>query len=198
MFSPAKAISALALVFAIGGAFLVAQPLDQGTSVPGAEIAPELEPFTAQYAFSSNRPGERLTLADGTERVADEAWVFRSIESSDPRFEGNMVVNATYDTHDGVTLTTHVHRIENDAGAWQEGPYFRMTWSDRDTPGDEEVREGEAWQRLLVGEGDYEGLAAIVVSTEDLTGGGLTVLDGYIVDGDFPPAPEPFSPAAQN
>jgi hypothetical protein len=37
MFSPVKAITAGALIFAIGGAFLIAQPFgQQGGSVPGA------------------------------------------------------------------------------------------------------------------------------------------------------------------
>lgn len=179
---------------------LIAQPFGQQSRVPGADggTAPELVPFTARYAFSSARPAERLTLPDGTTRAADAAWAFGSIEASDPRFEGNLIVNATTDTYDGVALTTHVQRIENDAGAWQEGPYFRMTWTDRDTPGDEEVLVGEARQQYFVGEGDYEGLVALVVSTEEQTGGGSSLVEGYIVDGDLPPAPDLYSPQRQN
>lgn len=200
MFSPLKAITAAALVFTIGGVMLIAQPFDQHSRGPGAELrtTPELVPFTARYGFSSARSAERSTLPDGTTRAADAAWVFGSLEASDPRFEGNLIVNATTDTYDGVALTSHVQRIENDAGAWQEGPYFRMTWTDRDTPGDEEVLAGEARQQYFIGEGDYEGLVALVVSTEELTGGGVTLIEGYIVDGDLPPAPDLYSPPAQN
>jgi hypothetical protein len=200
MLSPAKAITAGALVFAIGGAFLIAQPLGQQANVPGAEAgaASETVAFGASYAFSSMRPGEVSTLADGTQRTAGEAWVFRSIESSDPRFEGDLVVNATYDKYDEVQLTTHILRIENESGAWQNGPFVRMTWTDRQTPGDAYVEAGETEQQEWVGEGDYEGLVAVVVSTEEQSGGGRTVLEGYVVDGALPPAPEPYSPADQN
>lgn len=199
MLSPAKAMIAGVLVFAIGGVMLIAQPFGQQGTAPGAESGvSDLVPFTARYVYQQRRAGDATTLPNGTPQVADEAWVFRSIEASDPRLEGNMVVNATYDKYDGVSLTTHVLRIENDAGAWQEGPYYRMTWADRDTPGDEEVQAGEARQGLLVGEGEYEGLVALVVSTEQLTGGGSTLLEGYIVDGDLPPVPDPFSPPRQN
>ena len=41
MFSPIKAITAGVLVFALGGLFLIAQPFDQGGSVPGAEQGAE-------------------------------------------------------------------------------------------------------------------------------------------------------------
>ena len=37
MLSPVKAITAGALVFALSGAFLIAQPFDQQASVPGAQ-----------------------------------------------------------------------------------------------------------------------------------------------------------------
>ncbi len=40
MLSPVKAITAGALVFAIGGAFLIAQPFEQQGGVPGAEAEP--------------------------------------------------------------------------------------------------------------------------------------------------------------
>ena len=44
MFSPVKAITAGAVVFALGGLFLVAQPFGQQRSVPGAEGAEPLAP----------------------------------------------------------------------------------------------------------------------------------------------------------
>ena len=40
MFSPVKTITAGALAFAIGGVFLVAQPFDQRSEAPGAEVEP--------------------------------------------------------------------------------------------------------------------------------------------------------------
>ena len=56
MFSPVKAITAGALVFALGGMFLIAQPFgQQGATVPGAatdEVAPNTE-FTAEWGFTS-------------------------------------------------------------------------------------------------------------------------------------------------
>ena len=45
MFSPVKAITAGALVFALGGVLLIAQPFDQqGGSVPGAATDADIVP----------------------------------------------------------------------------------------------------------------------------------------------------------
>lgn len=197
MFSPVKAIAAGALILAIGGAALVAQPFAQQASVPGAEggVAPEPVAFTANYSYESAGPQQVLTLPNGTVRSADAAWVFPSTEASDPRFEGIATMNATTDRYDGVSLSSQLLRIENESGAWQDGPYFRLTWADRDTPGDEETVLGDVLQRLLVGEGEYEGLVALVVDTA--SGPGSFTIEGVIFDGDLPPAPEPFSPDSQ-
>ena len=62
MLSPVKAITAGALVFAIGGLFLVAQPFDQGGSVPGAEQG--AEPAPAVKAT--------ITVTEGTGAVDDD------------------------------------------------------------------------------------------------------------------------------
>jgi hypothetical protein len=200
MLSPAKAITAGAIIFAIGSALLVAQPFQQQGTTPGAEgdVLSEPVAFTASYFYASMRPGERSTPADGIQRTTDEAWVFASREATDPRFEGNLVVNASYDKYDEVQLTTHVFRIENEAGAWHYGPFVRMTWNDRETPDDAYVEAGETEQQQWVGEGAYEGLVAVVVSTEVVSGGGATQLEGYVVDGALPPPPQPYSPVAQN
>jgi len=63
MFSPAKAITAGALVFAIGGVLLIAQPFDQqGGSVPGAatdiERAAPVE-FTGRFVVGQHRASRR-------------------------------------------------------------------------------------------------------------------------------------------
>ena len=63
MFSPAKAITAGALVFAIGGVLLIAQPFDQqGGSVPGAATDTEVVPatwVTGDVHPSQHDPGDQ-------------------------------------------------------------------------------------------------------------------------------------------
>jgi len=60
MFSPAKAITAGALVFAIGGVLLIAQPFGQQSSVPGAAIdGAGLEPASVTGTFTGTEGPEQ-------------------------------------------------------------------------------------------------------------------------------------------
>ena len=61
MLSPVKAITASALIFALGGVLLIAQPFDQEGSVPGAEQAtdyPDPVYVTAYYTGGGGNDGE--------------------------------------------------------------------------------------------------------------------------------------------
>jgi hypothetical protein len=77
MLSPVKAITAGALVFAIGGVMLVAQPFEQQVGLPGA--ATDMVPST----FAVQRAGEPV------ERPAN---VFSGpVESTDQRASGTLI-----------------------------------------------------------------------------------------------------------
>jgi hypothetical protein len=72
MFSPAKAITAGALVFALGGVLLIAQPFDQqGGGVPGAATDTEFIPPVVVNGWVGSwrevSSGE-LTIEEGLER----------------------------------------------------------------------------------------------------------------------------------
>ena len=153
MFSPAKAITAGALVFAIGGAFLIAQPFDQqAETAPAAEVGDYAEPvkFT-------------LVLTPGAPTVSPTCEVIRGMtacrgivssipisEVSDPRLAGVMTAVSDYNQWPlQPWLITTTLRISNDDGAWQGS--FIGTY------------DGSQFGRasvVLVGERAYEGLYA--------------------------------------
>ena len=89
MFSPVKAITAGALVFAIGGVLLVAQPFDQQSAVPGAEteaIAPTWVTGTVEFdvTCSATTQISRWTIDvhpnTGSYECGPQTWT-----TSDPR-----------------------------------------------------------------------------------------------------------------
>jgi hypothetical protein len=189
MFSPVKAITAGALVFAIGGAFLVAQPFQQQSSVPGAETDAEPAPpaeFTADYGyFGKPASGQSETLAEGLTQVTGEAWRWTNVESSDPRFVGDYTYTDTLLTYPDIQVEAGVVRIENSDGAWQSVPQFSLV-SGPPTP-------GETSTTAYIGEDDYEGWVALVIETWRPDAGVDIRLEGYIFEGDLPGVPEPWS-----
>jgi hypothetical protein len=146
MFSPAKAITAGALVFAIGGVLLIAQPFyQQGEGVPAAESTDLVEPVEFTLVIGqANKAGLPATcdVVDGVNHCRDARPPVAITEASDPRLDGQLTVSVSqiqYPDHPWFTTTTF--RIFNDGGAWQGSG--TMT---------EDV--------VLAGEGAYEGLYA--------------------------------------
>ena len=198
MLSPFKAITAGAIVFALGGAFLITQPLQQQGVVPGAEqdqAAPHPpEPFSAvvdcggQIAFGSTEsleyPMDEATMTILARR--GDAWRPIAREVSDPRFEGRYSISSDADSYYAPGLTADdvvgagTWRIENDEGAWQ-GSFRYMDPLDG---GDVTVTV------LLTGEGTYEGLTAMVESAHDPVAC-VWQWRGLVVDGNLPDYPEP-------
>jgi len=194
MLSPAKAITAGALVFALGGVVLMAQSFDQqGDSVPGA--ATDAEPvapveFTSKAWFSGQvGRGETNEVAPGHDRLTGEAWKFRFSETSDPRVDGTIINATTIDTHSGgdVEVSMDAYRIENEGGAWQEVPMFFIRFRGQPLG---RIITGAVTPHVFIGEDEYEGL--VVVAEETWTGSGFE-LHGFIIEGGLPVAPEPWS-----
>jgi len=193
MFSPVKVITAGALVFAIGGAFLIAQPFDQQSSVPGAEteaIAPTW--VTGNIGFAPGCSGPDSLEMDGDvlrSRNIDcspQTWT-----SSDPRLTAQVsrrYNEDTYQTDEGrISVGTDTADLRNDGGGWACSTISLLEGS------------GNSSQRVTgdtvtcTGDGGYAGLSAVLIIAQ--TGGRSEGFSGLIFSGDFPPLPE--APAAE-
>jgi hypothetical protein len=188
MFSPVKAITAGALVFAIGGVLLISQPFDQqGGSLPGAATDADIDPMapaltSGSMTIADDEPESwEETVQDGIQR---EQWVdVATVEMSDPRLTGMLTLEYTKQRfdHDDTDLAWGIVRLENDTGDW-EG---KMVQTSDLATGGHEVAYYE-----LVGSGAYEGLSAIVFETAFPTPaqvGGARDWSAIVFPGDLPP-----------
>jgi hypothetical protein len=194
MFSPVKAIAAGALVFAIGGAFLITQPFDQQSSVPGAEteaIAPTWVTGDIQSAPSCSGPDS--VESDGDVR---HDWIIecspQTWTSSDPRLTSEVVRRWNEDvfqTDEGtISVSMGTAYLRNDDGGWACSDSSLLKGSGTFS---EAVTETGTY--TCIGDGGYDGLSAILVS--EMGPGFSEEFVGLIFSGDFPPLPEP--PAAE-
>jgi hypothetical protein len=195
MFSPVKAFTAGALVLALGGVMLIAQPFgQQGGAAPGAATSDA--GLTRPVEFTGHivcgpevRTGMTdIPLSDSDTSVAhSRGWAWQpSATMSEPRLEGTYSYAYDDDQYrtEGLMSVPSVGwgtwRIENDEGAWQgshpnigfaDGTYSKAT-------------------TVLIGEGAYEGLTAIWEGQHD---GPACAWDvrGLIIQVDMPAAPEP-------
>lgn len=189
MFSPVKAITAGAIVAALGGVMLISQPFDQpGDNVPGAATD---DPAGAPSFFSGTFEMEPYTEPiterrdDGVVEGIGESHTV-SWDSNDPRISGTgtyTLSEADYrrgattlaDTGDVGTIWTGLLHIANDEGSW-EGVLQHLY-----IPNDD-WSNAAGW---LSGTGAYEGLSAYVVWW-DMTDG----FHGHITAEGPPPAPD--------
>jgi hypothetical protein len=180
MFSPVKAITAGAVVFALGGAFLIAQPFQQQGSVPGAvtDEAPAAPvAVTATNAAGGCDVSTDETLPGGINRhrwTCAPSWTW-----SDERLNGTVTkshVQDGYADESGLTFENSAISIENDDGGWRQRPLLQVSFPDAPAAG------AEVW--VFDGDGAYEGLTTVLLVEPDYT------TAGFIIDGDMPPAPE--------
>jgi hypothetical protein len=175
MLSPTKAIIAGALVFGLGGAFLIAQPFGQHSSVPGAaEAGPaESTPFTMRLNWRNEvvQSPEQVTER-GVNRSLGDCHAMSVVAPSDPRMDGDVTYCASEhvygtDRDADPNVATATYRIVNDEGAWQ-GSLTGVWWTDP-TSGD--YIEGAGDIVILAGEGAYDGLyAAMTLDWSDIRG----------------------------
>jgi len=184
MFSPVKAITAGALVFALGGVLLIAQPFDQqGGSVPGA--ATDAEPILPVEVI-----GQMRLFEGGVER-----WT-----TDDARLTGD----ARWDPAEGSyrdpapSYFLNGWLLETDEGSWRPLPIPVVILPDQERP------EGCSvpvhclggltdFDLVLIGEGGYEGLTFIARATWTVNGERGFDVHGFIIEGEVPSAPEPWS-----
>lgn len=198
MVSPAKAFAVGALVFAIGGAFLIARPFGpEVAGVPGAVADAAPEPpveFTGTWcigpAVAPDRAGTETTVEVGDEgmsltRNRGGAWR-NTVTMSDPRLQGDAYQTYEGDTYSlpgtatGPGVIASTLSIVNEDGAWVSATY-RATDADGTEKGD--------GPNFFIGEGAYEGLIAVMDSHEV---GECADVQGVIFDG--APVPEPYRP----
>ena len=163
MLSPAKAITAGAIVFAIGGTFLIAQPFDQQDNPPGAAVDPCTTPITPVSG--------RVTWGTTTDEVSPvfiDATTHREVvhisrwDMDDDRLDGEQEFHAVWDTNGMSGVHSGTIRVENADGAWS-GTVYGVGPS------------MATWQEFisLTGEGAYAGLSANLFGRSGSGGGPL-------------------------
>jgi len=214
MFSPAKAIAAGALIFAIGGVLLIAQPFDQQAgSVPGAatdaEFAAPVE-VTGRFA-PTFRSFETLSEGgDGT--VLPGAWEFWSypgtVTASDSRLSGSYIrvnndqwiVNNGLESSEALLAACSTDPecdvTEGISVGFQQSATSiendEGTWRMRPQFGADMFtdlifdEEGEPFIEVYDGEDAYEGLVAVLELTDR---GGPVPFVGFILDARVLPEP---------
>ena len=191
MFNPVSAVTAGALVFALGGALFIAQPFDQQPeSVPGAESEVTADPtwVTASVLFGSDCDFGATAVEDGVTQERGMVCRGQTWMSDDPRLDGKANVAHNADSFEldgeGYSLVTSAIEVYNDAGGWQ------CTNADRVVPVADTLYQTSRLEgdRLdCAGYGDNEGLSAILVA--DWADVDKTV-EGLIFAGEMPPMPE--------
>jgi hypothetical protein len=175
MFSPVKAIITGALAFALGGAFLVAQPFGQQEG-----LAPGAEPVGME--------GTRVTVAQDCPDLEDGTvctWT-----SSDPRLTGTMTQEldgaiefTAGDVSDAGDFFWMDVTVEGPEGSWTGRLY--INGSTRPAPG----------FAVLSGSGGYEGWQYVATEV-----GGNGIHDdwtGMLYEGELPPFGPPVVPASE-
>ena len=128
-------------------------------------------------------------------------FVGATVETDDERISGTLSQALNFDwsgpeptlVHTGASLW----RIENDGGAWV-GHGTEFSYTDDWTQWDEE--DPSTWGPtgnfvVLTGEGDYEGMTAMV--TTQPSDVGVSSLSGVVFSGEVPPVPE-MMPTAES
>lgn len=198
MLSPVKAITAAALVFALGGVVLIAQPFDQrGGGVPGAATDTQTTPaslVTGEMGWASSCASPRVEVDGDVTSTWDRLCAPQIWTADDPRLSGEAV--NTWNTYTYVvdgerkSVLANAYYLRNEDGGWACRSYLLSDGSG----------EGGSWEGLETvmceGEGEYEGLSAIIDFDEPVDDGTTAQpMVGLIFQGDAPPHPAP--PAAE-
>jgi hypothetical protein len=201
MLSPVKAITAGALIFAIGGVMLIAQPFQQQGTVPGAEaeaIAPRW--VTGDIRASGSCSGGDIVWDGDIGRSRNAQCNPQGWTSSDPRLTGDVTRRWNADIYqtdeDALWVSMGVAYLRNDDGGWACSSSDLLRGIRTTVAGstvEEEMVNGGTTTFDCVGDGGYEGLSALLVS--ELTAGFNEKFSGLVFSGDFPPLPE--APAAE-
>jgi hypothetical protein len=180
MFSPAKAITAGALIFAIGGVLLIAQPFERPLGAPGAatDESPAAPVAVTATSYAGGCPGAETTETVGIIERTTGGYCNPTWDWSDDRLDGKVTWASNSDVYadgSGLSIGMLALSFENEDGAWRMRPLPVIEFPDASPTA------ADAW--ILDGEGAYEGLTAVLLVD-------YYVPHGFIIDGDLPPAPE--------
>ena len=154
---------------------LMAGPTAIATAQSGSPDLGPAQEFTGQIAFG-DCPTQTSEVVDGVTRTTDEC-IPQMLQMSDARLDGAVTVSSRIHKYpDGLELIAYALRIENDGGAWQQQPVLAFMSPDGTF---------STVTISLVGEGGYEGLTAVA---EALVANDMWTLDGFIIEGEVPPA----------
>lgn len=193
MFSPVKAITAGALVFALAGAFLIAQPFEQRGTVPGAQT----EAIAPMWVTGDIQPAPSCSSSDvevdgDVRRSRNEECNPQTWTSSDPRLTGEVSRRWNEDTYRtderSISVGTQAAYLRNDNGGWACSNRYLAESSGTYA----ESLSGLTF--TCIGGGGYEGLSALLVVSESAEVYSEEFV-GVIFSGDLPPLPE--APAAE-
>ena len=200
MLSPVTAVIGGAFVLALSVAALMAHPLDQHGSVPGAAPAPAEAPTGVTWTHVTGQNTEDwvevetpgASRLDGSVEYMDVGEYIMPIEWSDSRLPADMHVREGTVLHQGdledwsddLWVFARAVRLDGPDGAWT-GTARGVAANDLNTT-----------QLLyeLTGEGEYEGLSAVLA--QDNSAWPKVQFDGWIFEGDLPTMPQPVEPSA--
>jgi len=186
MFSPVKAITAGALVFALGGMFLIAQPFGQQSGPPGA--ASDLDPIevaawvtgtvTEVRSDDTDHLGDVRVLQEG-KSANDGVHLTSHWAASDPRLTGSGTYDSNWHSYlfQNMKVEASRYTVQNDEGQWVGTGTTVASSSDI----------VDTHTIILRGEGGYEGLTTYVVMDN---GPSPASFYAAIFPGDMPAAPD--------
>jgi hypothetical protein len=165
MLSPARTIITAALVFGVGGVYLIAQPLQQQSTVPGANVDAEPVWVTGNNTLASSCTGPNTGSDAKWNGVARHDWNYvcspQTWTASDPRFSGEAAAvwnDDVYQTDNGFNaVNVSARYLQNDAGGWtctSSNLFENFGLFPTSLTGE---------TATCVGQGGYEGLSAILV-----------------------------------
>ena len=194
MLSPVKAITAGALVFALGGAFLIAQPFDQqGGNGPGAEAETNVAPawVTGTIALGASCSGPIASMPESDvqperehHRCSTQTWT-----TSDPRLAGTSTSTWDADVYvldeAIISVSAGTYELRNESGGWL--CHYR-----------DDLATGMGRYAVLAtdqtvtcdGDDAYDGLTAILSLDWSNSPPSSVPLAGLIFPGEAPPLPE--------
>lgn len=191
MFSPVKAITAGALVFALGGTLLIAQPFGQQGSVPGAATDAD-DPGPAAYVhgfmFEGDCCGAEVETYDdeGNRLTLRGSVASGNVKMDDARMSGAWEMKLSIDEfpQPGTEERVEIHwgelTITNDQGDWSGA--WKSTYDSEQV-----LEETELALYELTGTGTYEGLSALLAPTGSAGEFGKLPLGGAIFPSPLPP-----------
>jgi hypothetical protein len=165
-------------------------------SVPGVDAqsptadSGAVEPtyFTVRFEPSDPVRTATVTTEDGVTKQVGDCWAPIVVEPSDPRLAGDLIVCGDAHRHGPLagspSVGSSTYQLVNDEGAWQ-GSTTYAEWLDPESGATVGSVGGTV---ILVGEGSYEGLYAVLTFLPDWSD-----IRGFIFEGAPPAAPVPPS-----